>query len=84
MPYPSVIGIIGFGVVVACARLFYLYGSEQRSFGWIWPVLSFAIWGFIVLFLQGGLLIQFLGQLALFVLITIINMSCKHTAQIIK
>jgi hypothetical protein len=84
MPYPSIPDILGLFITAGCASFFYIHGNEQRSFAWLWPVLSFVIWACLYFIFHAGLLVLFLGQVALFVLITIINMSRKHTANIVK
>lgn len=82
--YLSAGSILSALIMAACATFYYIHGESEHSIGWLWCLLSIAIWVVLFFFLHLGLLYQFLGQLALFVVITVVNMSRKRTARIIK
>lgn len=85
MPYyPGLWQIVGVMLMAACATFFYIYGEHERSAGWKYALTSAGIWAVIALLLGRGLLWQFLGQVGLFAVLTLLNMLRPHKARIIK
>jgi hypothetical protein len=75
-----------FGAIIMgiCGTFFYIFGESERPPGWKWALISFAIWVFISLLLRLGLLLQIIGQLILFAILTWQNISRPRETRIIK
>jgi len=64
--------------VVCCAVFYYRVGEMEYGHGWLFALVSVAVWLLGACVLRFGLIANLLAQAALFVILTLYNMFVRN------